>query len=212
MAVTNGYCTLAELKTYLLPSGYTPDTTDDTVLEFAINSASRWIDGYCGRRFWIDTTASAQTFVPDSLTLLCLDDDIADSASVIVKTDAGGDGTFETTWAATDFQLLPQNAPHSWPEAKPWTAIRAVGTRTFPWLVNTWLTRLDRVQVTAKWGWPAVPDAVKQACFVKAAKLYKRRDTVQGVIADAGMYLGSKEDPDVIRLLQPYRKTPVLVG
>lgn len=217
MTVTNGYTTEAELLRYMLPSGYSADTIDNNEIDAAINGASREIDGYCNTRFWKDGTVVARTFMPDSLTVLELGDDpfcpgIADTAGLIIRTDASGDGVFETTWASTDFQLLPQNAAYAYPEARPWTTVRAVGTRTFPWLVNTWLTRLDRVQITALWGWPAVPDAVHQACLILASRLYKRRDSIQGIAADVGMYLGSKQDPDVTRLLQPYRRVPILVG
>ena len=47
MAITNGYCTLAELKTYLGLSG----SGQDDNLENAVDSASREIDGICDRFF-----------------------------------------------------------------------------------------------------------------------------------------------------------------
>lgn len=210
MAVTNGYTTLALLRTFM----GAPTNPADELMEAAINAASRSIDNYCQRRFWLDSVAVARTYTPCSLSGLDLGDDIGDSSSVVVKTDASGDGTFETTWAATDFQLLPVDAPYG-TEAAPWTAIRAVGTRTFPWLANTWLTRLDRVQVTAKWGWPAVPDSVSYACRMKAARLVSRKDSPQGV-AGFGEFgpvrLSRSEDADVMLLLDPYRRMPVLVA
>ena len=49
MAIVNGYCTLAELKSALRIT----DSTDDTLLENAIESASRRIDGYTGRFFYV---------------------------------------------------------------------------------------------------------------------------------------------------------------
>lgn len=211
MAVTNGYTTLALLRVFM----GAPTTPGDELLEAAINAASRAIDNYCQRRFWLDGSAVARTFIPQALSRIEFDDDIGDSASVVIKTDASGDGTFETTWAAGDYQLLPVNAPYAFPEAEPWTAIRAVGTKTFPWLVNTWLTRLDRVQVTAKWGWPAVPDAVGFACRLKAARLVSRKDSPQGVLGfgDFGpVRLSRSEDADVMSLLDPYRRVPVLVA
>lgn len=211
MPITNGYTDLATLKSYL---GITVSTYD-TLLNLAVNAASRSIDNFCQRKFWLDPTATVQTFVPQSLNCISFDEDIGDSASVILKTDASGDGTFETTWASTDYELLPVNAANAFPEAEPWTAIRAVGTKTFPWLVNTWLTRLDRVQITAKWGWPTVPDSVTQACLIKAARLFHRKDSPQGIagFGDFGpVRLSRSEDADVVGLLNPYRRTPVLVG
>jgi hypothetical protein len=209
--VTNGYTSLTLIKAYLGISV----STYDTQLEMAVNAASRSIDNYCQRRFWLDTNAVARTFIPRYLNELDFGDDIGTTTDLVVKTDASGDGTFETTLAATDYQLLPVNAAYAFPEAEPWTGLRAVGTKTFPWLVNTWLTRLDRVQITARWGWPAVPDAVSQAAVIKASRLFHRKDSPQGIAGygDFGpVRLTRGEDADVCLLLNPYRRTPVLVA
>lgn len=211
VTITHGYTDLTTLKAYL---GISVSTLDDQ-LSMSINAASRSIDNYCQRRFWLDGSAVARTFMPQTLTHIEFDDDIGSTSGLIIATDAAGDGTFETTWGASDYQLLPVNAVSAFPEAEPWTAIRAVGTKTFPWLVNTWLTRLDRVQVTAKWGWPAVPDAVGFACRLKAARLVSRKDSPQGVLGfgDFGpVRLSRSEDADVMSLLDPYRRVPVLVA
>lgn len=211
VTINHGYTDLTTFKAYMGISVSTYDTQGD----MAVNSASRSIDNYCQRRFWLDGSAVARTFIPQTLTRIEFDDDIGDSASVIIKTDASGDGSFETTWAAGDYQLLPVNAAYAFPEAEPWTSVRAVGSKTFPWLVNTWLTRLDRVQITAKWGWPAVPDAVTQACLIKAARLFHRKDSPQGIagFGDFGpVRLSRSEDSDVTGLLDPYRRVPVLVA
>lgn len=211
VTITHGYTDLTTMKAYL---GIAVSTLDDQ-LSMAINAASRSIDNYCQRRFWVDGQAVARTFTPKSLTGVDLAADISSVSGLIVKTDAGGDGTFETTWAASDYELLPVGAATAFPEAEPWTAIRAVGSRTFPAWGSTWLTRLDRVQVTALWGWPAVPDAVTQACLIKASRLFHRKDSPQG-IAGFGEFgpvrLSRGEDQDVMGLLDPYRRVPVLVA
>jgi hypothetical protein len=211
MALTNAYTDLTTFKAYMGISG----STLDTQLTMALNAASRSIDNYCQRKFWLDATAVARTFQPASLSFIELDGDIGSLTDLVIKSGASGDGTFSTTWAAADYQLYPVNAPYAFPEAEPWTAIRAVGTKTFPWLVNTWLTHLDRVQVTAKWGWPAVPDAVTQACLIKAARLFGRKDSPQGIagFGDFGpVRITRGEDADVVGLLNPYRRIPVLVA
>jgi len=205
------YSDLTTLKSYLGISV----STYDFQLTAALNAASRSIDNFCQRRFWLDATAQPRTFVPMGLTHLEFDDDIGSLTDLVIKTDASGDGTFETTWSAADYQLLPVNAAYAFPESEPWTEVRAVGTKTFPWLVNTWLTRLDRVQITAKWGWPAVPDAVVQACLIKAARLFHRKDSPQGIagFGDFGpVRISRYEDADVVGLLNPYRRVPVLVA
>ncbi|MGA1076569.1 MAG: phage head-tail connector protein, partial [Ilumatobacteraceae bacterium] len=55
MSITNGYCTLADLKTILRIA----DNVDDTMLEARITEASRVIDQHCDRRFYADTAATA---------------------------------------------------------------------------------------------------------------------------------------------------------
>jgi tripartite-type tricarboxylate transporter receptor subunit TctC len=59
MAISNGYATLAQVKSALRIT----DSVDDTLLEQAIESASRRIDGYCGRWFY-KTTSTAILVYP----------------------------------------------------------------------------------------------------------------------------------------------------
>lgn len=201
--MSSAYTDLASLKAWLGISV----TTYDSMLTQALNSASRAIDNYCHRRFWLDPTAVIRTFA--SAGSICLefpDDGIGDLTDLVVATDLGGDGTFETTWAAGDYELLPVNAPHASPDPEPWTAIRSVTGRAFP--APLWTGRSDRVQITARWGWPQVPDPVVQACLIKAAALFHRKDSPQGIagFGDFGaVRLSRREDTDVCNLLDPYR-------
>lgn len=201
MALTNAYTTLPLFKSYLGISV----STMDTQLEMALNAASRSIDHYCGRRFWTDPSVVTRTFAGKGSTILELPDGIATVTGLVVKTDTAADGTFATTWAATDYQLLPVNAPYAFPEVEPWTAIQALGSHAF--LAGT-STHPNRVQITAKWGWPATPDPIIQACLIKASRLFHRKDSPQG-IAGFGEFgpvrLSRTEDADVEALLSPYR-------
>lgn len=217
--VTNGYTDVTTLKAW---SGITTTTFDTTLLPAAVNAASRSIDTYCQTRFWKDGTAVAWTFVPCGLYWCNLNDGpdmppgIADTAGLIVKTDTTGTGTFDTTWASTDYQVWPVNAANASPEARPYTALHAVGSLTFPQTVLSPFARPNRIQVTAKWGWPAVPDAVTEACLIKAAKLFGRKDSPQGMVAGGSDFgpvrISQREDPDVVGLLRDYRKHGALVA
>jgi hypothetical protein len=201
LLVLKAYSTLAALKSYLGISV----ATYDAQLTSALNAASRSIDNYCGRRFWIDASVVTRTFPGGGATLLDLPDGIGSTTGLVIKTDTAADGTFATTWAATDYQLLPVNAPYAFPEAEPWTQIQATGSLTFP---SGTSARPNAVQITAKWGWPAVPDPVIQACFIKSSRLFHRKDSPQG-IAGFGEFgpvrLSRTEDADVEALLNPYR-------
>lgn len=212
MPVTNGYVTLDELVDWNGAS--MPASTAN--LERAINAASRGIDQYCQRHFWQDGTALApvaRTFEsPCGPRLLEFGafNDLA-SATVVVKTDDVGDGTFETTWAGTDYELQPIN-PTSGPEPRPYTGLLATGGRWFP--TGSYTGRSARVEVTGVWGWPAVPVDVSQACLLLAARVYKRKESPDGVSnwGDFGVLRVGRTDPDVVALLDPYRRTAVLVA
>ena len=48
MAITNGYCTLNDVKSAL----NLEDAVENSAIELAIATASRQIDDYCGRLFY----------------------------------------------------------------------------------------------------------------------------------------------------------------
>jgi hypothetical protein len=62
---------------------------------------------------------------------------------------------------------------------------------------------VDTLRITARWGWPSIPAEVEMATRLLAARLYKRKDSPQGVIASAdwGAVRVSKTDPDVYALI-----------
>lgn len=169
----HGYCSLAELKN---EKGIT-DTIDDSTLQISINAASRQIDGVCGQRFWLDATATPRLFQPTSLGYLDLTDQpgedaagIGDTTGLLIELDSGDTGVYSTSLTLdTDFYLDPVNAASGSP-ALPYTAVRLSG-------LNYWFNPSaygrSTIQITAKFGWPAVPDAVKKACLIQAGMLAK---------------------------------------
>lgn len=194
MTITNGYCTLNELKEILRIL----DTVDDEMLEARINEASRVIDQHCNRRFYADSTASARLFTSiDGNTIFV--DDISSTTGLVVKSDSAGDGTYATTVATTDFQAEPLNAIV---KGNPITSIAARLAGAFSMAAVP-----AGCQVTAKWGWPAVPDPVHSACLILAGRLVKRGDSLLGVagFGELGAITVRAIDPDVERMLRPYR-------
>jgi hypothetical protein len=171
------YATVEELKSRL-GVGAT-DTVDDYELHAACFAASRAVEQACGRHFWRTATGTARTFTPTDY--YCLDlgpfNDLVSVASL--KSDSAGDGTFETTWATSDYQLLPAN-PSAAPEQKPYTKVKAVGSQLFP-ILYTGPARDDRVQITGVFGWPAVPYGIKQAALILAAETFRLKDAPLGV-------------------------------
>ena len=197
MAITNGYCTLAELKAALRIS----DTVDDSLLEPAIESASRLIDGHCQRVFYNAGTAT-RVYVATYRDLVYTDD-IAGTA-LTLKTSTDEDGVFDVTWKTSDYQLEPVNGLVAG-AASPYTRIRAIDNHWFPH------GSIAAVQVTATYGWPSVPSAVKQACVIQSSRLFKRLDSPLGVagFGDIGiMRVDRGLDSDVAQLLGPFVKFP----
>ncbi len=201
------YATLADLKTW----GAYDDSRDDTQLGWALTAASRSIDGWCGRKFTTDTSATARTFFCAHAWTLDVDD-FYDTASLIVKTDTGDNGTFDQTWTVTrDFVVYPTNGELNGLPV-PYYKIEATGSRYFP-RSALGSGRRPRAQITAKWGWSSVPDDVFTATLIKAARLARRKDIPEssggmngGGFAMPLVKVSVREDPDVCALLAPYRK------
>lgn len=197
------YCTPAEMKSRLRIT----DTIDDFEIIAALTAVSRSIDSTCNRRF--DRVTETRTYQANGYYLLDIDDLVS---LTTLAADNAGDGTFETTWAATDFQLLPYNV-NVGPQVQPYNQIQAVGSLTFPQSYCHQLARANRVQITGVWGWPAVPDPVKQAAAILAADLMKLREAPFGV-AGFGAFgmVRVRENHRAAMLLAPYILSPVLVA
>jgi hypothetical protein len=193
VAITNGYATLADVKNSLKIT----DNMDDSLLEIAVESASRLIDGYTGRYFYNGGTATRNYAASDSW-IVYIDD--VQSVSEVASTDEVG-GTY-TTWTVNDYQLEPLNGLTGG-MTQPYTSIRAVNQYVWPFLADRAL-----VKITGVWGWASVPIAVKQATILQASRIFKRNDSPLGVagFGDMGVVrVGSRLDPDVQHLVDPYR-------
>jgi hypothetical protein len=198
MAIVNGYCTLAALKAALRIT----DTLDNDLLEVAIESASREIDGYCERVFY--STSGTRVYAPQNIYLVQTDDIVSVTT---VKTSTDG-LTFNTTLAATDYQLEPLNGIAGG-LSTPFTQIRAVGDYLWPAYSPQTIFHLEAsVQVVGVFGWSAVPTAIKQATIILAMRLFKRLDSPLGIagFGDMGQMRVGRQDPDVEALIAPFRK------
>lgn len=188
------YTTLALLKESL---NLDPDdTSKDARLTEKIQVASRQIDKTTGRRFYLDDAPTARTYRParrvttDRDGVLLLVDDIGDAAGLVVEMGTTGSWT-----PVTDFETSPDNALA---DGKAITGL----LRLAWWFGGYGL----RIRVTARWGWPAVPAEVGEATLLQAARLYRRKDSPEGVLGSAewGVMRVSRADPDVQALLTDY--------
>ena len=198
MALTNAYTTLNAVKSALRIT----DSQDDTLIEYAIDSASRMIDGYCQREFYNAGTATRLFAAAEELYIDV--DDIAGTA-VTVQSDPNANGSFDITWAATDYQLEPLNGK-SGGQTWAYTRIRATDNYLFPVEAGIAL-----VKVTATWGWPAIPKQIEYAAIMQSQRLFKRLDSPTGVIGfgDMGAVRVSRQlDPDIAEMVHPFRRDP----
>jgi len=194
MAITNSYSTLAQVKAALRIT----DSVDDSLLEMAVESASRAIDQYTNRIFYNAGTAVRYFAPTDSLNVEI--DDLVTLTTLETMSD--DEVVYDTTWTATDYQLEPLNG-YADGISQPYNHIRAIGDYTFLTLDGE-----ATVKVTGVWGWSAVPIQVTQATVIQASRIYKRLDSPLGIISGelGSMRVGSRLDPDVSQLVDSLRR------
>jgi hypothetical protein len=193
------YIELEELKSSAELKG--TSFADQDLLR-AIGSASRGFDNATGRRFWLDTgSANVRYYTPDMARLLPIDDLVT---LTTLKIDRTGDGVYEETWTnGTDFVLEPFNAPVDVP-ARPYEQIRVrqLSGRYFPCYYE------KSVEVTGQFGWLTVPEDVKAAVSMIAARTAKRiREApfgVAGIGIDGIAVRIARTDPDVAEVVNAY--------
>jgi hypothetical protein len=196
VAITNGYCTLAQLKSAIRVQ----DAMDDPALELAIEAASRMIDAETNRCFF--ATTATRDFTPSD-SYVVYTDDLASITTVAIDPD--GNGTFDTTLATTDYQAEPLNSVSSG-GAFPTYRLRMIGD----YLLPIW-GKQATVRVTGSFGFTPRPVQVTQACVLLAGRLWKRADAPFGVagFGDMGAVRVSRTDPDVSALIAPFKKIGV---
>lgn len=196
---TGDYCTLAEIKERLFPTGSEPDNITDAMLTNIITAVSRQIDLFCSRRFWTTDTTETRYFTTDDNEYLWPEFDIISVTSMAVDYDGGR--TYSTTLDTDDYDLLPDNAAL---DSKPYSYVRIapMGQERFP-------THQRGVQIVGYFGWSATPAGVKEAALIQVGRIWKRKDSPFGMISNpvgGEIRMIEKLDPDVQVLLWNYRK------
>lgn len=193
-----GYCTVDEVLQRMGHSGATsPDLL--ALVADAIESATTGIDDDCDRVF--TTSTGARTFKTFGYgNVLHLPDF---TAVTTLKVDDDDDGVFETTIAASGYELRKSRDRTEWPYDR-----IALLDRHYPYGGR----RQYRVEVNASWGWAAVPSPINQACSLMAARIAERtKSALFGVqsFGDLGAATIRTNDPDYARLIAPYTRPMV---
>jgi hypothetical protein len=174
------------------------DSNDDVTVVRAIRAATRWVEGHCHRHFY--QMRDVRTYAPYSLAELPVDDIVSITALAV---DTTGDGIFDQPWTqGTDYELA--TGPRDFNqfttgEPRPYTLIRVINSGVmFP---TTWpFSRMDCIQITGIFGWPAVPDTVADATLQVATDIYKRKDAPFGLAGVAPGGGGSSFDFGTVRV------------
>lgn len=195
MALNDSYVSTGELKSY----ARIDDAIDDAQITSVGLAISRNIERFCGRQFNDAGSATARVYYPLS-TSMAIVDDFSTTTGLIVASD-GGAGTYPTTIASTSYTLHPSNGIVDGQTGHPYRKITLYNAASFNLLES------PSLQVTARWGWAAVPSDVKQAALIQGARIFGRRESVHGVLGagDFVVRVSNQLDPDVAEMLSPYR-------
>ena len=196
MAWAPAYATATELKAFVRID----DTVDDAEIGLALEGASRVIDKATDRQFGVLAAAEARVYVPEWNSNRCAYvariDDLMTTTDLVVTVSSA-------VVAADSRALLPLNAAEN---GRPWTKL--VTDSATPGTIATGYQAT--VDVTAIWGWTAVPDTIKEMTLLQASRFLARREAPFGVAGspDAGseMRLLAKADPDVALMATAYRR------
>jgi len=177
MAITNGYCTLAQLKGRLEIS----DNADDTELEKVIEGASRFIDNDRRRVFY--TTSEARYWTPRFNDRLWIDDAVSITTVEVATTTS----LSYTEWDSDDYLTEPFNDT---PIMK--IIVHPSASRYFvPNLAYS-------AKITASFGYASsTPNEIEQACILLSQYVWLRKDAPLG---NAGLtFLGEvAANPDLM--------------
>lgn len=200
MALGADFITLQELRHYMniVPTDF------DAELSSAIASSTGEIIRHCHRDFNDAEAASLRTYKsfrnPErdeafDYPSVLITDDFSTVAGLIVA-----DG--ETSYDASALVLEPENGIVQGMIGFPFWRIKG----SFP--VN------KRIQVTARWGWTAVPNPVRQAAFIIAADSFQLKDQRLGIAgSDAfGSVVTLRENTLAKKKLKEFRRDSVLVA
>jgi hypothetical protein len=138
---------------------------------------------------------------------LLIDDLSAAPTSVTIDINADGLFSEDPVMLTTDYELWPPNSLLG-PEPAPYTAL----------FIPNWSTQFGfpadkRVQVIAKFGWPAVPDAIKRATIELAAikRLESPRATTRINEMDQVTSTSKVAQSIIDKLLAVYKKPTSLI-
>ena len=170
MAVDSPYALVEEYRVRVSSVG----NAGDVEILAQLKAVSRFIDRRTRRFFTQDAAVVTRIFDGNGQEKLWLPADIASATGLIVTVDLDGDYSFADDTALTldtDFRLGPINADKG-SEARPfeWIKVHPNSTR-----LSIWPEQEAAIQIAATWGWPAIPEAIKEVTIAITRDLRDRQ-------------------------------------
>jgi hypothetical protein len=191
--MTTAYITRAALKKSL---GIDDDEDDDGI-DRAILAASKLIDDKTGRTFGRAESTSQRIYRRAGRLLWTEDgwhqllvDDIATATGLVVEIgSAGGPWSAVSGWITGPDNAIADGRPIT-------SLLHPTGWPCYQWQL---------FRITSVPGWPAIPANVELACQIQSGRLFRRKDSPEGVTASSewGPIRVARLDPDVKELLDP---------
>ena len=202
MAIGDSYANATEYMARISKT----DTAPENEINLDLAAVSRVIDrklGMTATGFQKDAADVTRVFLPDPMAPdpRYLSIPPLSAAPTSVKIDSTGDGSFtsETALGLTqitgDVMFLPRDAPDG-PESEPFTELftTAWGSHGGGWPQG------QHVEVVGKWGWPALPAAIKTATIQVCGILRLETPRATNQISDIDVVIGTSAD--AVRILR----------
>ena len=184
----------------------------------ALQDTTRWITSHCHQFFTKNAAAVARVWIGDGSACLKLygqdncpgiAPDLAagvySAPTITVKIDTGLDGTYATTLTSAQRELHPLNLLFG-DEPGPYKEL------VIPrWTTGSYLTwpRGYRVQVTAVYGYAAVPTTIRDGCVELAGILLGDSPLATRQFTDIGAVGASTEARNIVRDMIDIYREPV---
>lgn len=207
-SITNGYCTLDDLKAQpVMNRDGSHGMNDDQFLCDIITAVSRRIDTETGRYFYKSTAHEVRYFTPSSWERCFIGDFV--SVTALYTDTLTGDRTYPNTWTATDYDLWPYDAATS-SEPAPYRYIDKAPRGLYQFTKGL----PKGVKLDGVFGWPQVPSPIAKACLLLSYEVYKFYQTplseAAGLPTSTAQYVKMVPiDPRVMAMIANYARPAV---
>lgn len=167
-------------------------------LQDALEAASRGVDRYCGRTFGRTEVADASTRTFEVSASGIQTDDFWTTSGLVIN---------GTAWASVTGTILePLNGIVDGLPGWPYCRITWLSMWPAAFVpAGGWCGGVQTIDVTAAWGWAAVPPDVKSATLMLAAEELKLPDTPFGVAGFGDYAIRIRSNPKIAERLAPFR-------